>query len=358
MNHIYNDFTSCYYELLDDVYNNPEFICSPRGQKIKEKIAVKFQIKNPRARVPFIKERKFAINYMIAEALWYFSGIEKSDWISYYSKFWDKISEDGLANSAYGARIFKPHARCAQRVMFECDDSYDWNDSLDLDKVKFSVDPSDTWTQWQYVIDKLSQDPDSRQAVIHIRTANDSRYAKLDVPCTLSLQFLIRNDKLELIVAMRSNDCLLGLGNDVPAFTFFQELMAIELSNKLKRKIGLGTYTHISNSLHIYERNFQQVEEILNNRVERQITNISMPDMPKEPPLEMLLMFESELRKLDDTNKILEHCNSFCDIVMHPYWQDWVKILTSYRFSKLNDRTNQQNLIQSTSWNGYHFFER
>ena len=174
----FNNFTECYIALADQVLNQPDFVSSPRGKKIREKLAVKFMITNPRSRILYSKPRKFSVQYLIAELLWYLSGENSTEWISNYSSFWKTISDDGhTANSAYGSRIFKPHPRIAGGKL----------------------------TQWDYVIQELIEDPDSRRGIIHIRTPEDSIYAKLDVPCTLSLQFFIREAELHLIVNMRSS---------------------------------------------------------------------------------------------------------------------------------------------------------
>lgn len=100
--------------------------------------------------------------------------------------------------------------------------------------------------QWEYVKNLLKKDPNTRQAVIHIKTA-DNKESK-DVNCTVCLQFLIRHDKLYLTVYMRSNDIWLGFPYDVFQFTCMQILMSMELG------IGLGTYTHVAGSLHLYAR--------------------------------------------------------------------------------------------------------
>ena len=47
-----------------------------------------------------------------------------------------------------------------------------------------------------------------------------------DIPCTVSLQFLIRENKLHLFVNMRSNDVFLGLPHDIFCFTMIQEIIA------------------------------------------------------------------------------------------------------------------------------------
>jgi len=215
----YQSFTHCYISLVRNVYENPSFEASPRGQKVKEILGASFTILNPRDRIPYVAGRKFSVPYMVAELLWYLSGNNQTEWISKYSSFWKNISDDGeTANSAYGARLFRRHDKIAQGRL----------------------------NQWQYVIDELTHDPDSRRAVMHLRVPDDSVDAKLDVPCTLALQFFIRDGALHQVVNMRSSDVIFGIAYDIPAFTLFQELLANELG------IGFGTDTHTSNSLHIY----------------------------------------------------------------------------------------------------------
>jgi thymidylate synthase len=48
-----------------------------------------------------------------------------------------------------------------------------------------------------------------------------------DVPCTLTLQFLIRQGRLDMIVNMRSNDLLWGFSYDITQFAFVQRLLAM-----------------------------------------------------------------------------------------------------------------------------------
>lgn len=334
MEHVYSNFTEAYYGLLSDVYDNPDFVCSPRGLKIKEKFGIRFEIKDPRNRLPFIVERNFSVSYVVAEALWYFSGLDSTEWISNYSAFWNKISDDGkTANSAYGARIFKPHPRVASNV-------------------------NQTWTQWQGVIDELVSDNDSRRAVIHIRSPQDSLLAKKDVPCTLTLQFFLRSDKLYLVVSMRSSDLILGIGNDIPAFTLFQEAMALELSKRLGRTIELGSYIHVSNSLHLYERNFTQVEDILKNKVRSPIPAWSMPAMPELPRCDELLDIEKKLvacnTPVEVRNVVLNVENAGYD----QYWVDWVRLLASHRCSKIGAPDLQLALIDETSYVGFKLFNK
>ena len=303
----YPSFTEAYYGVVNSVLNDAEYEVAPRGIKVKEKIAVSFRITNPRNRLLYIPQRGFSLTYCIAEALWYFSGMSSTEWISNYSSFWKNISDDGVnANSAYGARIFVENAKIAQG----------------------------RFKQWEYIKEELKRDPDSRRAVIHIRVPDDSIDAKLDVPCTKSLQFFVRNDELHLVAHMRSNDVVLGLTFDVPAFTMMQELMANELGLKL------GSYTHIANSMHIYERHYEMCKSIMDQMHDNMRTLTThgklrqMPEMTS-PPIEKLLAYEDMLRAAVDEpaiSSILEDSMKQLD----QYWSDWITILAAHRKSKLS----------------------
>lgn len=332
-----------YAALVGDVYTNPDYESAPRGLKIKEKLGISFMIENPRDRLLFIPARNFSISYMVAELIWYLSANDKTDWISYYAPFWASISDDGkTANSAYGARIFKPHKY-------------------------FQRHGDDFTSQWDYVKKELTEDKDSRRAVIHIRMPHDSFLAKKDVPCTLTLQFFIRENKLHLITSMRSSDLILGIAYDVPAFTFMQELLANQLNVKL------GTYTHVSNSLHIYERHFEMAEKIIKEPFfDMFLGQEYFQPMHPIPQIQMddILSYESALREA----KSLLHTSIIVEEIIDEqsnlgYWKDWLLILAHYKLIKEKNEDNtsfyidvrnvvdvQQSIISNIEFEPYKLF--
>ena len=167
--------------------------------------------------------RKMPIRYAIGELLWYNSRNNTAKAIEPFSKFWKLIAdENGTVNSNYGHCIH--------------------------DKFEFD--------QWDFVKDILRKDPSSRQAIIHIKEPRDLRvYPTKDVNCTMTLQFLIRNNALHLIVNMRSNDVWLGLPYDVFNFTCMQIQMAMELG------VDIGIYYHNAGSLHLYKKDLNKIKE-------------------------------------------------------------------------------------------------
>lgn len=160
--------------------------------------------------------RNMPMRYAIGEMLWYISGNNNLKEIQKYTKAWDRMSDDGeKVNSNYGY--------CIQH--------------------KFG------FNQWEYIKEKLSNDSQTRQAIIHIKEPSNKE--SKDVNCTVCLQFMIRDNKLYLTTYMRSNDIWMGFPYDVFQFTAMQILLSMQLG------VELGTYTHIAGSLHLYARDLK-----------------------------------------------------------------------------------------------------
>src|SRR5690606_21129551 len=126
----------------------------------------------------------------------------------------------------------------------------------------WSSDVCSSDLQIGYVIAKLVEDRDTRQAVVNIW--RESPPESRDIPCTLSLQWLIRNGKLYCIATMRSSD--LWLGHPYDTFNFsaisFYILLQLRTSGIL---VTLGDLHLTAGSKHIYERNVEQVSDIIDD---------------------------------------------------------------------------------------------
>lgn len=177
-------------------------------------------IEDPTRNIITSTDRKMPMRYAVGELLWYLSGSNRLSDITKFSKVWERMSDDGeTVNSAYGHRI--------------------------LDQFGFN--------QLEYVVSALIANPNSRQAVIHIKDPQDyTKCITKDVPCTVCLQFFIRDGKLHMTTYMRSNDVWTGFPYDVFSFTCIQILVAFRLH------IDIGTYTHIAGSLHMYQRSLEE----------------------------------------------------------------------------------------------------
>ena len=224
---------SCSGEDIDDVWvkwyhkltENVNLQDSRDGAVVGEVINAITVIKDPTRCILRSPIRKLPMRYMIGELIWYAAGVPTLDAIRLYTGAWDRMSDDGIyVNSNYGFRI--------QHAVDEAADRH--------------------FDQLRMVEELLRKDPATRQAVIHIKQARDLvNFPTKDVNCTVCLQFFIREEKLYCTTYMRSNDLWMGFPNDVFQFTAIQTYLAMRLG------VGLGTYTHIAGSLHLYERNYK-----------------------------------------------------------------------------------------------------
>lgn len=251
-----------------------------------EAVGALIKIKNPRARLSRTEKRGKLFS-SLGELLWYLAKSDKLDFIRYYIPAYDKESEDGISiKGAYGPRLFN-------------------KDSID---------------QIERVIKQLREKKDTRNAVIQLFDARDLGGTVKNVPCTCTLQFFLRDGKLDMVTHMRSNDAYLGLPHDVFAFTMLQEIVTNSIGAKL------GTYYHAVGSLHLYDTHRKEARQLVDEGWQSTVT---MPRMPSEKVWESvasLLEIENELRAGRDIK--LENYG------LDQYWADFARLLQVFSASK------------------------
>jgi thymidylate synthase len=196
-------------------------VSAPRGMPIKELMA--YQTCTPMEwPVVTVKERELGYKFMAAEAAWILSGDNRVRSIRPYSKAISNFSDDGhFFHGAYGPMI---------------------RDQL------------------HFVIDALNADKDTRQAVMTIWRPNP-RPSK-DIPCTVSVQFLIRDGLLHVVDTMRSSDLWLGWPYDIFNFS----MLARYVICHLKQKPELGVIVLQAGSAHLYEQNWLPAQAIVGGK--------------------------------------------------------------------------------------------
>lgn len=292
-----NDFQECLSVLMEHGMES-----HPRGTTTKELLNYNITVSNPRNRVISFRDRHTNLKYLLGEFFWYLGGSNYPDGILNYSKFWANITNsganedypEGTINSNYGHRLFG-------------------NFKL--------IDGS----QWENTKAILKQDKDSRQAVQNIHLPPDRHHGNKDVPCTLTLQWFIRENALHLIVNMRSNDVILGFTNDVFQFTMLQEAMMLELRDEYP-DLQLGHYFHNAGSMHIYDRHFEMAEKIISDR---QVMEFSMKPMDR---FDQQVVTNMILVEMSWQNWVKEGSGEPYDFdantsfnLLTPYWQNLVK---------------------------------
>jgi len=202
---------------IDNFYNS----CA-RGRVTNESVGIGFRILEPQNCLMWSPIRKLSPIYLAKECMWYLNG--SRDVKDAPANIWNDLvnkdgDEKGLVNSNYGHYIFVQ---------------------------KDNKNPE--LTVFDATVELLKRDPYSRQAIWQIPIMKHRQDD--DTPCTSSIQFLLRDNKLNCIVYMRSCDIWFGLPNDMTQFIIWQMMMAKELN------VEMGTYTHLFGSLHCYKENF------------------------------------------------------------------------------------------------------
>ena len=165
-------------------------------------------------------------DYIKKELEWYNSlSLNVNDIPGGPPKIWEQVSDvHGYINSNYGWCIFSG------------ENGYQYNN----------------------VLETLKSKPDSRQAVmIYTRpTMHEDAIenGRSDFMCTNAVQYMIRDEVLQVIVQMRSNDVIFGFRNDFA----WQDYVAKQLQEVLGLK-GRNITWNVG-SLHVYERHFDYVK--------------------------------------------------------------------------------------------------
>ena len=233
-----SSYAEAYKNALQGLRDDPEYDVSPRGQRVKEIQDVSIEVEDPSLCLFTNERRSSQLKYIAAELLYYFSGRNDVGFISKYAKLWETIANpNGTVNSAYGTLLFRDK------------NEYDLN-------------------QWEWAYQSLAKDKDTRQAVMFFNKPTFQFFDNKDFVCTLNGVFSIRDNKLNFTVQMRSNDAVLGTATDDAFFCLLQLQMLKQLKENVYPDLELGTYTHIVHSLHIYERHFDLVDEMLEYKFE------------------------------------------------------------------------------------------
>lgn len=191
---------------------------APRDQKTLELTNVTIDVSDGLNNILLSPSRNLNYRFMIAEWLWIQAGLDDVESISTYNKIISDFSDDGISlTGAYGPRLK---------------------------------------LQWKYIFENLKR-PYTRQAVASIWTPSPDE--SKDVPCTLTIQWFIRDECVDCTVNMRSSDAWLGLPYDF--FNFSQLTNVVAASFELP----VGSVTMNLGSSHLYERHWSSALYIINN---------------------------------------------------------------------------------------------
>lgn len=240
-----DEFLSMYWALS----NGRE--CAPRGQKILEVEDYQLDLDASLSCLTSFKARNLNLSYAIREFLWYLAADKYDTTIEKYASIWPKIKQpEGFYYSNYG------------QYMFGEQGGIPW------------------------VIAELTRDKDSRRAAFPFLRAEHCFESNRDMVCTYSMGFRIRDNKLNMSINMRSNDAIFGTTNDVFAFWMTQKIVLAFLLRHYP-ELSLGSYRHKVDSLHVYERHWEMLTNILAD-AEDGYQGIHVPAMTRDEILGMM----------------------------------------------------------------------
>lgn len=290
--------------VLEKLLHSGNIVKSTRGNNV-EIMGALLTITNPRARLSRT-DAKGTVFSCLGELLWYLSSSNELKFIAYYLTKYEEYSDDGkIIYGGYGPRLFKMRGQ----------------------------------NQVSNILRLLKSKPGSRQAVIQLFDARDLEAEHSDIPCTCTLQFILRDSRLHMFTNMRSNDAYIGLPHDIFCFTMLQEIMARSLG------VELGVYKHAVGSLHLYDRNRDAAWRYLDEGWQPTIS-AAMPPMPfgdPWPSIGVLRNAESHLR----SGKSLK----ISELKIDSYWLDLVRLLQVFRYAK-DGKNKEIELVKSQMTSG------
>ena len=174
-------------------------------------------------------------DYAAREIEWYESqSLNVNDIPGGPPKIWKAVaSKDGLINSNYGYLIFS----------------------------------ESNYLQFENCLAQLISSPGTRRAtMVYTRPSIHYDYNKdgmMDFICTNTVQYLIRDNKLDVVVSMRSNDSIFGYKNDRHWQQYVQEKLCNRYNSATNKSLTPGLIYWQVASLHIYEKQFRYLDELI-----------------------------------------------------------------------------------------------
>ena len=220
-----------------DKIQTEDFIIDKSGVKTVELICKKIKLNPSQPYLNFNDIRKTPIKYVKKELKWYLS--------------------QNLSITGYVDDIQIWNNVCTKDNKKEVNSNYGW-----------AIYSKENYNQYNFALNELLKNKYSRRAcMIYNRpsmTIDYNRNQMSDYICTFDTQQFIRNNQLIYIVNMRSNDFYSGFFSDFPWHCYVYNNLFNDLKQTYK-DLNIGEIIWISNSLHVYERNFDTIKNICLN---------------------------------------------------------------------------------------------
>lgn len=300
-----------------DVTENGNRIPSRNGDTFERNPGV-FNIETPRRRLVTCVGRPINVAFALAEVLWILQGRQDVTMLKFYNSRIDQWSDDGLSfNAPYGYRLRSTHGH----------------------------------DQIEDIVRTLIASPESRQAVLSVWHAPSDRgwdpaegtapdgstsddewggywdpHVTADRACNVLAQPLIRDGIMTWLQVVRSNDLIWGVPYNFMQWMHMHEYIA--------RRVGaeVGPYTHVSNSLHVYD--FNRPEAVTHFDLYDLLGMDHAPMVVDRKALDAVYDMEEEIRIAPDARDLDERLARVSDRI-GVYWTAVLQVLTAHRYYAL-----------------------
>lgn len=238
------------HDTANEIWTDALNLINKEGRRVKDTLEISqavLTLSNPRQKWVSDRYKPMSIAFALVELVWICSGSNKCDIINYWNPAYKTYAADANSDTYHGAYGYRLK---------------NYNGLNQLEHAYYS----------------LKNNPDNRQTVLlywdptlDMPLKNGNSQSK-DIPCNICSMIKIRNGKLEWTQIMRSNDIYKGLPYNLVQFTSLQEILSGWLNVKV------GHYTHISDSLHIYDQDANCCAKRYSNRVNNDILSIPKSD--------------------------------------------------------------------------------
>lgn len=213
--------TFAWKKLLEHIIRNGRQV-NARGLAFLETLNVSLTVEMAWPMVTS-EARNASLKYYFGEAWWILSGHGDLDSILPYNKNMARYADNGQFFGAYGPPFQE---------------------------------------QIDRVADELIKDSFSRRAVLTLWRQNPPMETK-DFPCTISIQWVIRDGKLHCFDSMRSSDAWLGWPYDIFTFSCASAYLSLLIRMKSGREHPLGNITLNAVSQHLYLSDLDKAMKVL-----------------------------------------------------------------------------------------------
>ncbi|EHH1226751.1 thymidylate synthase [Vibrio vulnificus] len=227
-----------YLELLEDVYKNGAQKGDRTGTGTRAVFGRMYRVDLAKG-FPLLTTKKVFFKGVVNELLWFLSGSTNINDLD--ARIWDEWAlEDGELGPVYGK----------QWTGWECKDGR-------------------TINQIDYVVDLLKNNPNSRRILFHgwnveylpdekLSPHENARNGRMALPpCHLLYQFQVIDNKLNLMLTIRSNDMFLGHPFNLAQAALWVHILAQQC------ELEVGELIMSIGDAHIYNNHIEQVEEQL-----------------------------------------------------------------------------------------------